>query len=97
MLAVYGLTDEHMIAMVRDFWDAATYAASTRAGDAGNEAEKDARRKVAIVKFSEALKWNSVCTHGEESDYCDCCRYDWEKRIAALPVLVDAIIKEAQG
>lgn len=33
---------------LRSCWDAATYAANTRAGDASNEAEKDARRKVAV-------------------------------------------------
>jgi hypothetical protein len=37
--------------LARDTWDAATTAANTRAGDASNEAEKDARRKVAIQRI----------------------------------------------
>jgi hypothetical protein len=36
-----------------DAWDAATYAANTRVGDASNEAEKDARRKVAMDALSD--------------------------------------------
>lgn len=68
---------------LRDAWDAATYAANTRAGDASNEAEKDARRKVAIDKLRELISgdWD----------------YEWECRLSKLPELMDAIIKEAQG
>ena len=36
----------------REIWDAATYAANNAQGVAANEAEKDARRKVAVEKLS---------------------------------------------
>jgi hypothetical protein len=42
-------------------WDAATYAANNRAGDAGNEAEKVERREVAVDKLAELYEsdgWN---------------------------------------
>jgi hypothetical protein len=47
--AFYHTTEE----AARQAWEAATYAASSRAGDASNEAEKDARRKVAVKALAD--------------------------------------------
>jgi hypothetical protein len=43
----------------------------------------------------EALAPNSECSHGEEPDYCDCCRYDWEKRI--VPAVASALETELRA
>lgn len=40
-------------------WEAATYAASVAAGDRGNEAEKDARRKVAVMQIAGMRHWDA--------------------------------------
>jgi hypothetical protein len=73
----YGLSVTDMKAS----WDAATYAANTRAGDAGNEAEKDARRNVAVIQLN-ALIPGEVLTAEHE---------------VYVRQRLDAIIKEAQG
>ncbi len=52
----------------RAAWDAATYAASTRAGDAANEAEKDARRKVAVAKILPLLEENQLSGDADRLD-----------------------------
>jgi hypothetical protein len=49
--------DQWELEVARHFWDAATSAANTRAGDESNEAEKDARRKVAMQELIDLENW----------------------------------------
>jgi hypothetical protein len=52
----YGLVNEETFLNLSDLqaaWDAATTAVNVRSGDSANEAEKDARRKVAIEKMTD--------------------------------------------
>jgi hypothetical protein len=66
-----------------DAWDAATYAANTRAGDAGNEAEKDARLENAMRQF------RIVAAAGNEG-------FDGLQD-PKLTQWIEVLIKEAQG
>jgi hypothetical protein len=47
--------------VARDAWDAATFAANNRAGDAGNEGEKADRLETAMVELNQLFKgyWNN--------------------------------------
>jgi hypothetical protein len=79
--AIHGSGWTREINLAKQAWDAATYAANTRAGDASNEAEKEARRKVAVDEIGHQLL---VLALGSPSN-------------EAIIKKLDAIIKAAQG
>jgi hypothetical protein len=52
----------------RESWDAATYAANVRAGDAGNEAERKARLEAGVKAYQAILKRDDSITLDELRD-----------------------------
>ena len=57
----FGVNAERL---AHDAWDAATSEANNRAGDASNEAEKDARRAIAV----KAIQESGLFIHESELD-----------------------------
>lgn len=37
-----------------------------------------------LIQKASELAYALVCLHGGEPWYCDCCRHEWEKRVAAV-------------
>lgn len=54
----------------------------------------------AAKKLAQALKefldsrQKGACAHGEESWYCDGCKYEWEKRISAAYKTAESLLSD---